>query len=327
MKVLVPSLVSFEVPLDGVEFVVYDPTVPIADEHADAQGLVAWGMPDDLLADAARRLTNLEWVQLLSAGSDSALAAGFDERVSIMSGRSLHDAPVAEHALALTLAAARRLHTLVRAQIGHRWAGELGGVQPEPSPGVFSTPRGANVVIWGYGSIGSTLAPHLRALGARVTGVATRARVGGDVTVVTPSDLPHLFPQTDVVIMILPATPDTQGIMSAELLARLPAHSWVINVGRGPTIDEDALIVALREGRLGGAALDVTAAEPLPVTSGLWDLPNVILTPHAAGGRPLGAANLVVENLNAHLRGAEPRNLVRPVRKAEDVDQHPQSHP
>lgn len=316
MKVLVPDLVPFQTSVDGVEFVVYDPAVPIPYEHTDAQGLVVWGMSNDLLSDAASLLPDLEWVQLLSAGSDAALAAGFSEKVAIMSGRSLHDAPVAEHALALTLAAARRLHTLGRAQIGHRWAGELGGVQPEPSPGVFSTLRGANVVIWGYGSIGSTLAPHLRALGARVTGVGTRSRVEDGVEVVTPADLPRLFPQTDAVIMILPASPETEKIMSAELLASLPPHAWVINVGRGPTIDEDALIVALQEGRLGGAALDVTTVEPLPVVSALWDLPNVILTPHAAGGRPLGAADLVAENLTAHLRGTELRNLVRPARKA-----------
>jgi len=316
MKVLVPDLVPFEAAVDGVELVVFDPRLPISDEHVDARGLVVWGMPHDLLVDAARRLKQLEWLQLLSAGSDAALAVGFDERVAIMSGRSLHDAPVAEHALALTLAAARRLHTLVRAQIGHRWAGELGGVQPEPSPGVFSTLRDANVVVWGFGSIGTTLTPHLRGMGARVTGVGTRARVEGDVEVVTPADLPRILPHTDVVIMILPASPDTEAIMSAELIAGLPPHAWIVNVGRGTTIDEEALIVALREGRLGGAALDVTVEEPLPVTSPLWDLPNAILTPHAAGGRPLGAAELVVENLVAHLRGSELRNLVRPARKA-----------
>lgn len=310
MKILVPDLVPFATAPEGVEVVAYTPTAPIPDQHTDAAALVVWGMPDTLLADAARRLPQLEWVQLLSAGSDAALAAGFGERVAITSGRSLHDAPVAEHALALTLAAARRLHTLVRAQLGHRWATELGGIQPEPSPGVFSTLRGARVVIWGFGSIGATLAPHLIALGAHVTGVATRPRREGDVDVVTSAELPDLLPHTDVVIMILPATADTRGALDAELLAALPAHAWVVNVGRGATIDEDALIAALREGAIGGAALDVTVTEPLPVDSRLWDLPNVILTPHAAGGRPLGAAELISENLHAHLRGRDLRNLV-----------------
>ncbi|MCM3657843.1 phosphoglycerate dehydrogenase [Agromyces mediolanus] len=316
MKLLVPDLVPFATELPGVDVVAYDPTRPIPDEHADARGLVVWGMPNELLGDAAVRLRELEWVQLLSAGSDAALAAGFGASVAITSGRSLHDAPVAEHALALVLAAARRVHTLVRAQIGHRWADELGGIQPEPSPGVFSTLRGANVVVWGFGSIGSTLAPHLRALGARVTGVGTRARTESGFEVVTPEALPALLPSTDVLVMILPSTPATDAALSAELLATLPHHAWVVNVGRGTTVDEAALIEALSDDRLGGAALDVTVQEPLPASSPLWDLPNAIITPHSAGGRPLGAASLIQENLAAHLDGSPLRNLVTPIRKA-----------
>lgn len=316
MKLLVPNLIAFETALDGVEVVHFDPTAAIPAEHRDAEALVVWGAGASLLQDAVANLPRLKWVQLLSAGSDAALAAGFRDDIVITSGRSLHDAPVAEHALALTLAAARRLHTLGRAQIGHRWAEEIGGIQPEPSPGVFSTLRGARVVIWGYGSIGSTLAPHLAALGAQVTGVGTTARVEGDVSVVTSQELPALFPETDVVIMILPASAATDGAMSAELLATLPRHAWVINVGRGTTIDEGALIDALRDNRIGGAAIDVTAVEPLPVDSALWDLPNLILTPHAAGGRPLGAADLIAHNLSAHLHGESLRNVVHPTRKA-----------
>ncbi|WP_435746183.1 NAD(P)-dependent oxidoreductase [Microbacterium sp. PMB16] len=316
MKLLVPTLVPFQTESDGVEVISYDPAAPIPDSHTDAEALVVWGVSDALLVDAASRLPALRWVQLLSAGSDAALAAGFSDDVAITSGRSLHDAPVAEHALALTLAAARRLHTLVRAQIGHRWAGELGGLQSEPSPGVFSTLRGARVAIWGYGSIGSTLGPLLTALGAHVTGVGTRARTEGDVRVVTADDLPALFPDTDVVVMILPSSDATAGIMDATLLAALPSHAWLINVGRGATVDESALVDALRSGTLGGAALDVTVQEPLPTDSPLWDLPNLILTPHAAGGRPLGAAALIEHNLSAHRGGSALRNLVRPARKA-----------
>lgn len=315
MKLLVPTTVAFTSDDDAVDAVAYDPSIPIPDAHTDAEALVVWGMPNPLLHEAATRLPDLRWVQLLSAGSDAAVAAGFADSVAITSGRSLHDAPVAEHALALTLAAARRLHTLVRAQIGHRWATEIGGMQREPSPGLFSTLRGARVVIWGYGSIGSTLAPHLQALGATVTGVGTRARTQGDVEVVTAADLPATFPTTDVLIMILPATEQTESALNAHLLGALPAHAWVVNVGRGSTVDENALIDALRDGRIGGAALDVVSEEPLPPSSALWDLPNVIITPHSAGGRPLGAASLIAANLEAYLRGGELRNLVRPVAK------------
>lgn len=314
MKILVPSLVPFSTEI--AEVVSYDPSAPIPNEHTDAQGIVIWGVSDDLLADAASRLRALEWVQLLSAGSDAALAAGFGDGVAITSGRSLHDAPVAEHALALILAAARRLHTFVRAQIGHRWASELGGIQPEPSPGLFSTLRGANVVIWGYGSIGSTLALHLRSLGAYVTGVATRARTEGEVSVITTAELPALLPATDVLVMILPSKPETERALDANLIDALPPHAWLVNCGRGTTVDEPALIDALRGHRIGGAALDVTSEEPLPPASELWDLPNAIITPHAAGGRPLGAGELINHNLQAHLQGSPLRNLITPIRKA-----------
>lgn len=308
---LIPTTIDLEVIApEGVEIVTYDPTTSLPDEHTSAEFLVVWGMPDPLLREAARRLTRLRWVQLLSAGSDAAVAAGFAPEVVITSGRSLHDEPVSEHALALILAAARRLHTLTRAQLGHRWATEIGGAQREPSPGLFSTLRNANVLVWGFGSIAKTLAPHLTALGAHVTGVATSAREENGYPVIAREQLPQHLPSTDLLVMILPSTPSTDHALDADLLALLPAHAWVVNVGRGSTIDETALHTALAADRLGGAALDVTKVEPLPVVSPLWDLPNAIITPHAAGGRPLGASALISENLAALQAGDPLRNVV-----------------
>src|SRR5690606_36848712 len=153
-----------------------DPTLPIAEEHTDPEALVLWGGPDSVLNDAAQRLTKLRWVQVLSAGSDNAVKAGFADEVVITSGRSLPNLPVADHALPLVLAAARGLHTLTRGQLVHLWPTEIGGLQQETSPGLFSTLRGANVLIWGFDSIATALAPHRVALGASVTGVATTAR-------------------------------------------------------------------------------------------------------------------------------------------------------
>jgi phosphoglycerate dehydrogenase-like enzyme len=310
-KILLPTSIPITLtPRDGVEVAYYDPTQPVAAEHADAQGLVFWGGPDSVLNDAASRLTQLRWVQVLSAGSDNAVKAGFADEVVITSGRSLHNLPVAEHALALVLAAARRLHTLTRAQIGHRWATEIGGLQQEPSPGLFSTLRGANVLIWGFGSIATTLAPHLVALGASVTGVATTAREQDGYRVISTDDLATELPTADVLIMILPSMPSTDRILNAERMALLPKHAWVVNVGRGSTIDEDALLAALKADELGGAAIDVTTIEPLPADSPLWDQHNLIITPHSAGGRPLGAPALIDENLDALLAGRELRNIV-----------------
>jgi phosphoglycerate dehydrogenase-like enzyme len=166
------------------------------------------------------------------------------------------------------------------------------------------------VVIWGFGGIAATLAPLLTALGARVTGVARTAGERHGFPVVTADDLPALLPATDVLISILPATDSTVRILNAAVLDRLPPHAWVVNVGRGSTLDETALLAALRSGRIGGAALDVFEIEPLPADSGLWDEPNVIMSPHAAGGRPLGAAALVGENLSAFVDGRSLRNRV-----------------
>ncbi len=306
MKLLLPGTVDLDLDLPtGVEAVVYDVDRPVPGAHLDAEALVVWGNPADQLRDAARRLTRLRWVQTLAAGPDAVLAAGFAPQVTITGGTGLHDVTVAEHALALTLAAARRLHTLVRAQIGHRWAAELGGLQPVHEPGAFRTLRDARVAIWGFGGIAATLAPLLAALGAHVTGIARTAGERHGFGVVTAADLPRLLPGTDVLIMILPATADTERALNAEVLALLPPHAWLVNVGRGATVDEGALLAALRAGRLAGAALDVFAAEPLPPGSGLWDEPDVIVSPHAAGGRPIGAARRISENLAA-LRAGRP---------------------
>lgn len=309
-SILIPNLITAEIPTGQATVAIYDPTVPLPKSMLDADVLVVWGMSDENLVDAAKRLRKVKWVQVLSAGADAALAAGFAHEVVITNGRSLHDRPVAEHALTLVLAAARSLHTLARAQLGHRWAGELGGVQEEPSIGRFSTLRGARVLIWGFGSIGSTLAPHLTALGANVTGAARTARRERDYDVIATSDIAAVLPTTDVLIMTLPATAGTEKALSREMLAQLPSHAWVVNVGRGATIDEEALIDHLRSRSIGGAALDVTRIEPLPVESELWDLPNAIITPHAAGGRPLGAADLIIENLANFRAGNRLRNVV-----------------
>jgi phosphoglycerate dehydrogenase-like enzyme len=308
MKVLLPD--TIELDLDLPNSVVYQVGVPIPDEHTDAELLVVWGNPDAGLADAARRLTKLRWVQTLAAGPDAVLAAGFAPDVVVTAGLGLHDQTVTEHTLAMVLAAARRLHLLVRAQIGHRWAEELGGIQPVREPAIFRTLRGANVVIWGFGGIAGTLAPVLTTLGASVTGVARSAGVRHGFPVVTADELPVLLPGTDLLISILPATADTVRVLNAEILSHLPAHAWVVNVGRGATVDEDALLAALRAGRIAGAALDVFATEPLGPESGLWDEPNVIITPHAAGGRPIGAEELITHNLAAFRNGEPMRNVV-----------------
>lgn len=303
-KVLLPTSIELapELP-EGVEAVTYDVRQPIPEEHTDAEVLVSWTNPPRLLAAEAKRLHRLRWVAALPAGPDAALEAGFAPDVVITSGRGLHDGPVAEHALALVLAVARRLPELVRAQDAHRWAGELGGAQPVRERGSFRSLDGARVLVWGFGSIASRLAPLLTALGAEVTGVASTAGERAGYPVIASSDIASVLPTTDLLIGILPASPSTNAAIGADVLAALPQHAWVVNVGRGTTLDEDALLAAVREGSIAGAALDVFGTEPLPADSPLWDEPRILITPHAAGGRPTGASEFLSANLAAFVEG------------------------
>jgi phosphoglycerate dehydrogenase-like enzyme len=311
VKLLLPDSVPLDPALpEGVETVRYDATAPVPEEHLDAEALVVWGnAPGDLRA-VAGRMPRLRWVQTLAAGPDAVLGAGFPDDVVVTSGVGLHDRPVTEHALTLVLALLRRLPEAIAAQAEHRWAGELGGLQPLHPDGRVTTLLGARVLVWGFGNIGQNLAPLLRALGAQVTGVGRSAGERAGFPVVAQDQLEAELGQTDVLVMILPATEATTHALDATRLAALPRHAFVVNVGRGTTVDEPALVAALTEGRIGGAALDVTEVEPLPADSPLWDAPNLLLTPHAAGGRPVGSDELVGTNLAALLAGRELRNVV-----------------
>jgi phosphoglycerate dehydrogenase-like enzyme len=311
MKLLLPNSLPLDPVLPAeVEAVTYEVAGPVPDEHLDAEALVVWGNSGADLAAVAGRMPRLRWVQTLAAGPDAVLAARFPDDVLITAGTGLHDVPVAEHALALVLALVRRLPAAARAQAEHRWADDLGGLQPLHPDGAVTTLLGARVLVWGFGNIGRHLAPLLRGLGAEVRGVGRSAGERSGFAVVTEDDLPAELGGTDVLLMILPSTAATRHALDAARLAALPAHALVVNVGRGSTVDEAALLAALTEGVIAGAALDVTAREPLPPESPLWEAPNLLLTPHAAGGRPVGAEGLIAANVAALLAGEELRNVV-----------------
>lgn len=311
MKVLLPDSLPLAPPAPAdVTLVTYDAGARVPDEHLDAEVLVVWGSTSDDVAAVAGRMPNLRWVQTLAAGPDAVLAAGFPDDVVITSGVGLHSSTVTEHALALVLALVRRLPASARAQAEHRWADELGGVQPLHPTGPVTTLLEARVLVWGFGQIGQTLAGLLRGLGAQVRGVARSAGERAGFPVVAESALADELARTDVLVMILPADTATQRALDAARLAALPNHAYVVNVGRGTTVDEEALLAALTTGGIAGAALDVTAVEPLPAGSPLWDAPGLLLTPHAAGGRPVGADGLIGTNLAALLAGERLRNVV-----------------
>lgn len=311
MKLLLPDSLRFSLSLpQDVTVTIYDASRPVPPEDLDAEALVVWGSSRADIAMVAGRMPHLRWVQTLAAGPESVLAAGFPEHVILTSGSGLHDRTVSEHTVALVLALLRRLPEAAAAQAERRWAPELGGVQPLRPDGAVTSLIGARVLVWGFGNIGQTLAPLLQQLGAEVRGVARTAGRRSGFDVVAEDALESELRNTDVLIMILPSTDATRCALDAERLAALPSHAYVVNVGRGSTVDEDALVTALDSASIAGAALDVAANEPLPADSPLWDVPNLVLTPHAAGGRPVGADALISDNVKALLAGEPLRNEI-----------------
>lgn len=314
MKLLYPTSLKLNTQsIDGfsVSLHPYDVKKPIPDDLVDAEFIVTWTNTEDNLKDAVARMKNLRWIQSLAAGPNDVLNAGFDaSKVTICTGSGLHDHTVAEHALGLLLNSARRFYEMRDYQLQGKWPAHLGGPQPDRPADRFTTLRDARVLIWGFGNIAKCLVPSLRALGATVKGVARSAGVRDGIEVISADSLPTVLPETDVLVMILPGSDSTLNALNRERLALLPKHAWVVNVGRGTAIDEDALADALEKGSIGGAALDVFVKEPLPEGSRLWKAPNLIVSPHAAGGRPQGAEDLIAENLRRQLAGQKLKNII-----------------
>ena len=271
MKVMVSGHV--ELPdFQGMEWVKVYPDRDLPDGVSDAEGLVLWTLSRDFVGRLLEQAHSLKWIQTLTAGVDHVLAMNLPEHVVLYRAPNLHEELVTEHTLALLLSIARKLHVLRDQQREHKWA------HPHP----FGSIHSKHVLIWGYGNIGRALARVLGVLGARVTGVRTTAGMEGDVRVITTADFQKVLPEVDYLVMVLPSTPETHQVLRKEVLDLLPAHAWVVNVGRGVAVHQPDLLKALEAGRIAGAALDVTSPEPLPEDHPFWDLENVILTPHVA---------------------------------------------
>lgn len=180
---------------------------------------------------------------------------------------------------------------------------------------------GSHVVMLGTGDIGSHTARRLKALGASVTGVCRsgRSKEPAFDRVVPIQELDSVLPSADALVMALPSTPETEGVLSRERIALLPERAYVVNVGRGSAIDQNALVEALMQRKLAGAALDVMAPEPLPADDPLWDCPNTIITPHVSGNMSLGLTcdidvDMFCADLARYAAGEPLANLVDRIR-------------
>lgn len=267
----------------------------------EADVLVVSGLWRNDLIPAAGRL---RFIQSISAGVDQYSRDGLSARgIRLASAQGANERAVAEHAMALILALARQLQFARDNQARHVWRGMISDLtQREDELG------GKTLLIVGLGRIGSRLAGLAHAFGMQVVAVKRNPAAGADAadSVVGEDRLMEVLPQADVVALTCPLTPATEKLIGERALGAMKPSAWLVNVARGRVVDEPALIAAMRAGRIAGAALDCTVEEPLPPTSPLWDLPNLLITPHTAGETRRYEDNvidLLMDNLGRLWRG------------------------
>lgn len=288
--------------------------------YEDIEVLYAFHVPYDLLSKAPK----LQWLQLHSAGADQLMGQPIlKSDVLITTTSGIHATPIAEYAFASMLAWSRRVPTMLYYQNRGEW--------PKGRWGLFvgQELRGATLGVVGYGSIGREVGRLGKCFGMRV--VAAKRSAGevrdtghrvpgtgdpeGQVLdgIYPPERLGEMMAGCDYVVISLPLTPETEGLIGEEELRAMRPNAYLVNVSRGGIVDEPVLIRALQEGWIAGAGLDVFQEEPLPSDSSLYDLDNVILSPHVAGFSPRydeRATDLFAENLRRYLAGEELLNLV-----------------
>jgi len=224
----------------------------------------------------------LKWIHSTAVGVSQLMYPELRGSGVILTNPSgILSAPMAEHTMGLMIALARNFPDSVRYQDRARWS----QMEVSSRPGPLTELNGQLLLIVGYGSIGREIARRARAFDMRVWGVTRSGK--GDAShaekIVSVTQLDDALPHADYVVLSAPATHETQQLIGAAQIAKMKPGARLINVGRGSLLDEAALIRALETGALGGAALDVTATEPLPAESPLWKTPNLLITPHTSG--------------------------------------------
>jgi phosphoglycerate dehydrogenase-like enzyme len=273
---------------------------------------VLYGIPDvdpNALRRAVQANPRLRWVQVMAAGGGGQVkAAGLSQeelhRVAFTTSAGVHGGPLAEFAMFGVLAGAKMLPRLLAQQRAHEWSGRFEMKQVSEQ----------TVLVLGLGGIGTAVARQLSALGAHVIGMSRHEHPVDHVDeLVHPDALLDAAGRVDSVVVALPGTAATEKMLAEPFFARIRRGATIVNVGRGTVIDEAALIGALRDGRVGFAALDVVASEPLAADSPLWDMPTVVISPHTAAlnsAEDRKIAELFVDNATRFLDGRELRNRV-----------------
>ena len=241
---------------------------------------VVHGMPKpgDLKA-----FTGMKWFCGSFAGVDSYLSDALypSPEVILSNSSGAYGVTIAEHLIMVTLMLLRHADTYLHHADAHRW----GPVMPMRSI------IGSTITVLGTGDIGTEFARRAKAMGAKEIRGVRRTKKAADPAfdgVYTHAELDSLLPDTDILVMALPSTADTVGILSRDRIALLPETAYVVNVGRGTAIDQSALVEALNAGKLAGAALDVFEKEPIPAGDPVWDAKNLLITPHISGQMSLG---------------------------------------
>jgi len=283
-------------PPSSFDYEVVDPTVSVPDSVGAVEVYVPPYAVGPAVAEVISRMTSLRYVQTLTAGVDNVRSA-IPPGVTLCSGRGIHDSSTAELVLTLVLSSLRGIPQFVRAQDGHEW-----------TPGWHPALADRTVLLVGYGAIGEAVEARLAPFECTVVRVARSARDG----VHAISELPALLPSADVVVLVLPLTDETRGLVDDAFLASMKDGALLVNVARGPVVDTAALVSALHSGRI-SAALDVVDPEPLPADSPLWDCPGLLVSPHVGGSSSAmwpRAHRLVRDQLHRIAAGEEPVNIM-----------------
>jgi phosphoglycerate dehydrogenase-like enzyme len=305
----------------GAQFVNAADEAEAAREVPDADAFLG-KVTSPVLAAAGR----LCWVQSFTASLEHYLFPELVEHPCVLTNmRGLFSDVIADQVMGYVICFARNLHTYIRNQADRRWAavgGEAARVSFAAGPGEVTPIDRAHqhladqtVGVVGLGAIGSEVARRAMAFGMRVVAVdARRTECPPEVEWLRPpAELPALLAESDYVVIAAPHTPNTTGLFGRDQFRQMKRSVYLINIGRGAIVELAALTDALRDGVIAGAALDVFEVEPLPVDHPLWDLPNVILTPHVAGYSPRIAERhlgVLVENLRRFMAGEPLLNVV-----------------